>query len=171
MRFIHDLSPRPVAEVSLTAAIGLLAGMAGRAYNVSGTGLNQYVILMGTTGIGKDMLSIGIDTLINALRGPIPAIQTFRGPGSLASGQGLVRFLSDTSSSFVSVIGEIGHLMQRLSSPKRAPTDIELKRVLLDLYGRSGRGMTFQPTAYSDGKKDTKIVEAPAVTLVGDTTP
>lgn len=49
-QYIYHSSPRPVPEIALAAAIGLVSGIAGRAYNVSGTGLNQYVLLLAATG-------------------------------------------------------------------------------------------------------------------------
>ena len=45
-QFIYAQAPRPVAEIALAGALGLMAGIVGRAYNISGTGLNQYVLLL-----------------------------------------------------------------------------------------------------------------------------
>lgn len=42
-QFIHDQAPRPVMDIALVGALGLMAGICGRAYNVSGTGLNGYL--------------------------------------------------------------------------------------------------------------------------------
>ena len=44
-QYIYEQSPRPVLEASITAAIGLMAGITGRSYNVSGIGLNQYLLI------------------------------------------------------------------------------------------------------------------------------
>jgi hypothetical protein len=49
-QFIYTAAPRPVAEIALAGALGFFAGIVGRAYNVSGTGLNQYVLLLAPTG-------------------------------------------------------------------------------------------------------------------------
>ena len=49
-RFIYDAAPRPVAEVALTGAIGLMAGICGRAFNISTTGLNLYCLMLAHTG-------------------------------------------------------------------------------------------------------------------------
>jgi len=47
--FIYNAAPRQVEEVAIAGAIGLLSGICGRSYNVSGTGLNQYILLLAKT--------------------------------------------------------------------------------------------------------------------------
>ena len=51
-QFIYAQAPRPVPEISLAGALGMIAGIVGRAYNISGTGLNQYTLLLAPTGTG-----------------------------------------------------------------------------------------------------------------------
>src|SRR5690606_18570371 len=48
-QYIYSTSIRPIPEVALVAALGLVAGISGRAYYTSGlpTGLNLYLILLG----------------------------------------------------------------------------------------------------------------------------
>lgn len=62
-QFIYAQAPRPVPEIALAGALGMVAGIAGRAYNVSGTGLNQYTLLLAPTGTGKEAIASGIDKL------------------------------------------------------------------------------------------------------------
>lgn len=169
-QYIYATSVRPVREVSLVAALGLVAGITGRAYNVSGTGLNQYLLLVATTGAGKEDGPKGVERLLSALRPMVPGIDDFVGPGAFASGQGLVRTL-DTQPSIVSMLGEFGLTLQTLNDP-RAPASTQLlKRALLDLYSKSGWNNVLRETAYSDKEKNTKTVFAPALSFMGDTTP
>ena len=90
--FIYSAAPRPVQEIALAASIGLMAGVCGRQYNVSNTGLNQYVLLLAKTGVGKEGASSGIDRFLRKVRdlGNVPAIMDFIGPAEIASGQALV---------------------------------------------------------------------------------
>lgn len=54
-QFIHDSSYSPVREVAITATLGLLAGVCGRAYRThTGKDLALYMILVARSGIGKD---------------------------------------------------------------------------------------------------------------------
>lgn len=161
---------RPVPEVALTAAIALTAGVAGRSYNVSGTGLNQYLVLIAKTGSGKEGAQKGIDNLIASVRPTVPMIDSFIGPGAFASGQALIRVL-DERPCFVSVLGEFGLTLQQLCDPRAPGPTIMTKRVLLDIFGKSGWNNYLRSSVYSDTEKNTKTVQAPSVTILGETTP
>lgn len=169
-RYFLASAPRPVPEIALAAAIALTAGVVGRAYNISATGLNQYVIVIATTGTGKDGAASGIDNLIAAARSQVPTVDEFIGPSAFASGQALIRVL-DKSKCFVSVMGEIGFTLQRICSPNANNSDVMLKKVLLDIYSRSGSGKTLRGSVYSDSDKNTKSVNSPNVTIFGESNP
>ena len=66
--YIYRSSVRPVPDVALAASIALCAGIVGRSYNVSGTGLNLYVILVAKSGVGKEGARTGINRLIATQR-------------------------------------------------------------------------------------------------------
>lgn len=168
--YIYSSSIRPVHEVGIASALGLTAGVIGRAYNISGTGLNQYIILIARTGSGKEGMSGGIDRLISAIRTRVPVADQFTGPGVFASGQALLKVLGQKPC-FVSVLGEIGLTLQQICDSRANAANVMLRRVLLDLYGKSGWGDMLKPMVYSDKEKNTEIVHAPAVTIVGETTP
>jgi len=80
---------RPVPEIALAAAIACMAGIVGRQYNISGTGLNQYILLLAKTGTGKESVQSSIDRLFAEVSKTVPAAQTFLGPSRFASGQAL----------------------------------------------------------------------------------
>jgi hypothetical protein len=170
-RFIFEASPRPVPDIALMGAIGLMAGICGRSWNISGTGLNQYMLLLAKTGRGKEAMSSGIDKLLSSVRQQIPAISGFIGPGDLASGQALIRHLSSVSPSFVSIIGEFDKLLSALSHQKANSAMIMLRKAILDLFGKSGYNQTYRPMIYSDAKKDTQTIISPAFSILGECTP
>lgn len=169
-QYIYASSVRPVREIALGAALGLVAGIAGRAYNVNGTGLNQYLLLVAKTGTGKEDGPKGVERLLAALRPSVPMIDEFVGPGAFASGQGLIRAL-DKQPSILCMLGEIGITLQTIVDPRASTSTKLLLRALLDLYSRSGWKDVLRSTAYSDSEKDTKTVFAPALSFIGDTTP
>lgn len=168
--YIYESSVRPVREVSLLAALGFVAGIAGRCYNISNSGLNQYLLLVSETGIGKDEGPKGIERLITAVRPRVPMVDEFMGPGKFASGQALVRVL-DKKPCFLSILGEFGFTLQQLDDPRSPLVMQQLKQVLLDLYNKSGWTNTLRSTAYSDSDKNTQTVFAPCMSFIGDTTP
>ena len=170
-RYIYAQAPRPVPEIALAGALGLIAGIVGRAYNISGTGLNQYVLLLAPTGTGKEAIASGIDKLMATVLRTVPASVDFIGPGEIASSQALIKYMSKTANSFVSLVGEFGIYLQQMASVNAAPHLMGLRRMLLDLYNKSGEGKVLRPSIYSDREKNTASVLAPALTLLGESTP
>lgn len=175
--FIYRQSPRPVPEIALAAAIALIAGIAGRSYNVNGTGLNQYILLLAPTGRGKEAITSGITTLMNTVtdigdgKGGCPGAKEFLGPERIASGQALVKHLDKVSRSFVTIQGEFDATLKSFTARNANAGLIALRQTLLSMYSRSGRGQAVQPTIYSDKDKNTHAITSPAITLIGEGTP
>lgn len=169
-QFVYQSAPRPVEQIAIAAAIGLMAGICGRAYNYSGTGLNQYILTLAKTGRGKEAAAIGIDRLMNAIKSICPTSPSFRGPGIINSGQALTKYLNTTSKCFVSVLGEFGITIDRISSPYANSADKMLYQALLDLYNKSGHGQTYQPSIYSKKEDNVGMTQSPAVTILGEST-
>lgn len=168
--YIYRSSPRPVREISLAAAFGLMAGICGSAYNVSNTGLNLYLAVLAPTGTGKEALQGGISRLMENVRAIVPAAPMFIGAGEYASPQALIKHLHKKSKNFVSVIGECGMWLKTLSDPNAHERHSGLRRLLLDLYGKSGQRSVLHPTAYADTDKNTDPIRQPAVSLLGEST-
>lgn len=86
--YIFKQAVRPVPEVALAGAIGYFAGLVGRAYNISGTGLNQYIMVLAKTGSGKEGAMTGIERMTTAIRPHIPMVDNFIGPAPSPLGKG-----------------------------------------------------------------------------------
>jgi hypothetical protein len=169
-QFIYDSSPRQVPEIAIAGAIGLMAGICGKAYNISGTGLNQYVILIAQTGAGKETMASGIDKLMNSVKLQVPTSAGFLGPAEIASGQALVKYIN-THPCFVSILGEFGIRLQSISNPHANGSEKNLLRIMLDLYNKSGHHQSFRPSIYSDKEKNISETRAPAFTILAESTP
>jgi hypothetical protein len=168
--FIYHASPRPVAEVALAGALAFTSGLLGRQFNISRSGLNLYIVLIAGTGRGKEGAASGIDALITSLRQKAPVLDQFQGPGHIASGQALIKALNEHPSMF-SVLSEFGHMLKIVTDPRASAADIRTRQVLLDLFSKSGRHQILQASIYSDREKNTKAVQAPCYSFLGDTTP
>ncbi|MBD4207884.1 hypothetical protein GUH47_18190 [Xanthomonas citri pv. citri] len=168
--YVYSSSHRPVPEIAIATAFGFVAGVAGRAYNISQVGLNQYIVLLAKTGTGKEAIGQGIDRMFSAARRYCPQADTFQGPAAFASGQSLARILPEKPC-FVSTLGEFGLLLQGMTKAKPGEPAHTLKRALLDIYNKSGVNSWLKPTVYSDREKNTELVQAPNVTFVGESTP
>jgi hypothetical protein len=168
--FIYEAAPRPVKEIALAGAIGLMAGICGRAYNVSRTGLNQYVLVLAGTGKGKEGMASGITKLMQTVRNSIPAVMDFIGPSEIASKPALIKYLIKHQC-FVSLVGEFGLMLQEISSPSATSAQRSYGRVLLELYNKSGESDILSPSIYSDVEKNTQAIRAPAFSILGESTP
>jgi len=170
-QFIYSQAPRQIPEIALAAALSLMAGVCGRAYNISGMGLNQYVVLLAPTGVGKEGGTMGIDKLLKACVN-LPAAQDFVGPSEIASAPALRKYMSNgATKSFVSIIGECGLWLQNLGDDGAQSHVRELRRLILELYNKSGQGQTIRKSIYSDSDKSTDVFTAPAFTIYGESTP
>ena len=171
--YFFSISPRPVHEISLAGAIGYMSGVTGRSFNVSGTGLNQYVMLLAPTGTGKEAINRGISkmtALLNSMSNGSDPASKYVGPGEIRSDAALLKWLGKQPS-FVSVAGEFGLRLKRMKDEGGMPHEAALKQVLLDLYSKSGHGETLGAIAYSDKDKTQAAVHSPNFTLIGESTP
>lgn len=169
-RYAYAAAIRPVPEIALAAAIVTVAGIVGRQYNISGSGLNLYVLLLAKTGTGKESIQSAIDRLFADVQKTVPAAETFLGPSRFASGQALnKRFQKQPC--FVSILGEFGDTMKRLTGPRANGADLSLLQELKDMFHKSGANQMLRSTVHSDAEKNTANVQSPALTILGETAP
>lgn len=171
-RFAYKASYHQVKEGAVVAAIGMVAGMIARSYHVNGLGLNQYLIFLAGSGVGKEGAKKAIRKLQKAMASKIPSLveHPVVGSGDFSSGISLVKELADTPC-FVAMMGEVGQTFQLLLDP-RAPSHVkELKRALTEAWSESGAGGHLSSRRYSDKAKNSKDVDAPALSLMGESVP
>lgn len=169
-QFIYSAAPRPVPEIALAGALGLMAGICGKAYNISNSGLNQYILLLAKTGMGKEGMAAGIDKLISAVKMSVPTATEFIGPAYISSGQALVKHIHDNPC-FVSILGEFGLRVQAMSGDTASAHERMLKQVLLEVYQKSGSTDIFRPSIYADKEKNTTSTIGPAFSILGESVP
>lgn len=171
--YLYRSAPRPIPEFALAGAIGLMAGVAGRSFNISGQGLNQYVVMIGRTGMGKDSVPNGISKLLAEIAMQNPAARSFQGPRGIASAQGLYKsFSADAargSLSYVSLIPEFGEFLKGHSDERADSNKIALMAAILEIYGKSGRNNEAGSIVYSDREKNVAAIKSPAFSFIGDT--
>lgn len=170
-KYIYQAAPRQVPEIALCAALGLMAGICGRSFNISGTGLNHYFMLLAPTGSGKESMASGIAKLMGEVQKVVPSAMEFVGPGEIRSDAALLKYIAKKSSSFVTIGGEFGHTLQQMAALNGSSVVKGIKRTMLDLYGKSGRGSVLRPTIYSDADKNTMALNSPAFSFIGESAP
>lgn len=166
---IYQSAPRPVAEIAIVAAIGLLAGVCGRAWTIPKSGLNVYVILLARSGVGKEAMQDGIAMFINAAKRCRQDAAEFFDFNDYASGQALTKAVA-AKPCFLHVAGEFGRKLKRMSSRTDSALQ-ELRTVMTKLYSKSGPHSIAGGITYSDKEKNIGSVSGVAFSLVGDSTP
>jgi hypothetical protein len=163
-RDAYDMARFQYREVAIVSAIGLVAGIVGRKFNVSNTGLNLYLTLIMQSGMGKDAISEFVHRTLYGLNEHGNA-SSFAGPVRFTGPKGVIKSL-DTARSQVCVFTEAGLLLKSKSGDKEG-----LARVLLSLYGRSGWGQYSGSEIFSKDEDMIKSLHAPALTIINEATP
>ena len=168
-QFIYQQAPRPVAEVAIVGALGLMAGIAGRAWHIPGSGLNLYVVLVARSAIGKEAMHSGIGKLVRAAELKCPVAGNFVDFNDYVSGPALIKACA-ANLCFVNVAGEIGHKFLAMAVDKDASMR-SLRKVLTTLYSKSGPTDVAGGIAYSNQENNVQSVSGMAFSLIGETTP
>lgn len=154
----------PVSEISIAAALGMLAGVCGRAYETpTGKDCALYILLVAKSGVGKEALHESIPKMFQ-LSG-IPEAMQFVCVVDFASGPALQKHILQFPGGLW-LSGEWGKKLRRMANDKDAPMQ-ELRNVLTKAYAKD----TLDGMHYSDSEKNKNSVKWPALSLLGETTP
>lgn len=175
---VHDLAvwaersaPAPMPKAALVFALATVGGIASRAFNIEGTGLNQYFVLVAPSGTGKGIIAKCFSKVISEVALQAPCITDFKGMGHIASGQAIIKWLDDAAHPVaICMLDEMGHDLEEMGSPRNIVGKIK-EKVLLQMWPLSGSGNVFYPMAHSDKEKNTNPLYSPALTIAGTTTP
>lgn len=169
--YIYQSSPRPVKEVAIVSALGLLAGICGKTYVISNSGLNLYIILIGRSAIGKEAMHTGIANILYHVRNATPMIDHFVDFSDFVSGPALTKACV-VKPSFVNVAGEWGKKLQRLSKEDGRDAAMQsLRTVMTNLYQKSGPTSIVGGLQYSNKENNISSIAGVAYSMIGESTP
>ncbi|WP_428826761.1 DUF3987 domain-containing protein [Azonexus sp. IMCC34842] len=168
-QLIYGAAMRPVLEVAIVAALGLLAGVCGARWVIPKSGLNLYLVLLAKSGIGKEAMSEGITMFVNGVKGRHPDVDLFFDFAEYASGPALIKTAIDRTS-FLQVSNEFGRRLKRMSEANDGALQ-SLRTAMTKLYSKSGPQATVGGIAYSDQEKSVGSVGGIAFSMIGDSTP
>ena len=161
---VYAYSDYPNRVISCVTALGLVAGIAGRRFNVNGAGLNLYMTLLMNTGEGKSVIDSYIGRALNDAE-IFSGAMSFVGKRRYTGPKALMDDLYNKRS-MVSVFSEAGFMFNSKSGDQSG-----LTRTILDLYGKSGYGQVMQSEGYSDSKNSIPAVVSPCFSMVNESTP
>jgi hypothetical protein len=169
-RYVYGAAMRPVKEVAIVAALGLLAGVCGRQWQIPQSGLNLYLVLIARSAIGKEAMLSGISSLMAGCRKGFPNADQFVDFMDYASGPALTKGCISRPS-FVNVNGELGKKFKRWAQDGRDSALQSLKTQVTNLYAKSGATSITGGLGYSNTENNVESLMAVAYSLMGETTP
>ena len=190
-RWIYDASFCAVDEISIITGIAAFAGLFGHQYNVSGTGLNLYLMLIAKSGVGKNAINDCLDRLQKRVeeysssggagggfcveKGQSDScmqIYTFVTQQYYASSAALMSlFAEDNRRSVVSVWSEFGQKLKQFSVARADSRMAEMKQLLTSIYDKSGKDAYIGGIKYSNKTNDKVVKDSFAFSIIGETTP
>jgi hypothetical protein len=170
-QFIYQQAPRPVPEVAIVGALGLMAGIAGKVWYKPSpdTGLNLYIVLVARSAIGKEAMLSGVAKLVASAAERCPFAGNFVDFSDFVSGPALVKSCLAWPS-IVNVAGEIGHKFLAMSENKDGSMR-SLRKQMTTLYSKSGPEDVAGGMIYSNQENNVASLKGVAYSIVGETTP
>jgi hypothetical protein len=170
-KFVYENSYLPIKEVSIVSALGVMAGLCGKAWHIPQSGLNLYIVLVARSAIGKEAMHTSIATIVNACQPRFPQFGNFVDFTEYVSGPALIKACL-ASSSFVNVSGEWGRRLKRLALEDGRDGPLHsLRTQMTNLYQKSGPQSITGGLGYSSAESSVASVAGVAYSMIGESTP
>lgn len=169
-QFIYQQSPLPVPEVAIVGALGLMAGLCGKAWHIPDSGLNLYIVLVARSAVGKEAMHSGINKIVHAAIPHCPQFGNFVDYSEYVSGPALIKACAGNSC-FVNVTGEIGHKFLEMADAKSGSPMRGYRKQLTTLYSKSAPQSIVGGLGYSNQDNNVEALTSVAYSLIGETTP
>lgn len=171
----YQSAVRPIRETAIVAALGVMAGIAGRGYAIPRSGLNIYIVLLARSGVGKEDVHSSVSMVRNALMSPdnmCPHAVSIFDIRRHASGPALLKALVDNGyKSVINMNDEWGKTIEQLSINPNNSALQSLKQQMTAVYHKSSISSTIGGTSYADKDNNVNATGGVAYSFIGEATP
>lgn len=172
-RYFYRASKKPIREFAIAEALALAAGLFGRCYNISGTGLNQYIMVLAASGTGKSALSKNPENLMNYLerqQGVINARQFVMSKRFTHENAMFQEFKE--RSSFVQCLSEFGKIFRNMVSETNGGGALAtVRECMTDIYSKSGAFDVAGGMRYATSERSVDLGYPVAYSFLGESVP
>lgn len=165
----------PLQECSISVAFSAIATVAGRNYQTyTNSGCNPWLILLADTSWGKDDYPKGLSSIFSTVSEANVYGQGFMSmiAAGAASGEGLEDQLV-RNNRLNTYFDEFDFIFKATTTAQGSPHMASLAKLLLLLYGRSGKNGVLRRRlkARAKDEEETPPVKAPCLVVSGETIP
>lgn len=165
-RWITRHCVKPTKEPAIAAVLGYASGIMGKAWQINGTGLNNYIVMIGQSAVGKSSATKAVGILHNKVSERVPQAAGMFGASVPGSDIGLLR-ICEKNDSLTMRMDEFAKKIGSATSGKSGP-DKHVMDELLRMYDKSDHGERISSVVYSDVSKTINIPHNVAVSIIGD---
>lgn len=170
-KYFYDASLKQIKEFAILEALSLIAGITGRTYNVSMTGLNCYFMVLAASGTGKSELTKNPQNLLRHME----RSQGIIGASRFVSSE---RFTHENSmfasfkeeSSYVQVLSEFGKIFRNMVG-QNAGAQGTVREQMTDVYSKSGMHDVVGGIRYTNAEKSVHLNYPVAFSFLGESVP
>lgn len=172
-KYFYSQSIKPIKEFAIAEALAVAAGLFGRTHNISGTGLNTYLMVLAPSGTGKSALSKNPENLMTMLE---------RGRGVMGARQFIMskRFTHENAmfqefkerSSFTQCLSEFGKVFKNMVSLEGAGGALAtVRECMTDIYSKSGAFDVAGGMRYATSERSVDLGYPVAYSFLGESVP
>jgi len=172
-RYFNSQSIKPIKDFAIAEALAVAAGLFGRCYNISGTGLNMYLMMLAPSGSGKSALSKNPENLMTMLE---------RSHGVIGARQFIMskRFTHENAmfqefkerSMFCQCLSEFGKIFKNMVSENNSGGALAtVRECMTDMYSKSGQFDVAGGLRYAKAENSVDLGYPVGYSFLGESVP
>ena len=161
-----DFSYKQAKEATVAVFLGYLSGIIGKAWQIDDMGLNNYIICIGMSAVGKSSAADAVEMLHRCIVNEQPQAQGILRTAYPVSDRGVWRDLEENDSLSYR-LDEFVKFIAQATSGKNAINKGILNE-LMKMYDKASHIKVVGELSYSDREKNIKIDRNAALSFFGD---